>query len=203
LGACGLAVPARAIRGVYTAGVKIYTRRGDSGETDLFGGSRVGKDHPRVEAYGSVDELCALAGLCAATSAHADLQGILRDAQGQLLGLGADLASEDPGRRERDGGTGPRSQHVVDLENHIDALEAELEPLKRFILPGGTPAAAALHVARTVCRRAERRLVELHRDAPVSEIALRYLNRLSDLLFVMARIENRRAGEPDVEWRAR
>jgi cob(I)alamin adenosyltransferase len=183
--------------------VKIYTRRGDAGETDLFGGPRVGKDHPRVEAYGAVDELSALAGLCAATTTHEDLRSALRTIQEQLLGLGADLASADSQRRERNGATGPRNEHVVDLENHIDALERELEPLKRFILPGGTRAAAAFHMARTVCRRAERRLVELHRDAPVNDIALRYLNRLSDLLFVMARVENRRAGEPDIEWERR
>jgi cob(I)alamin adenosyltransferase len=150
-----------------------------------------------------VDELCALVGLCAATTPHEDLKTALRGVQERLLGLGAELASPDSRQREQDGATGPRSEHVALLENHIDALEQELEPLKRFILPGGTRAAAEFHVARTVCRRAERRLVELHRDAPVSDDALRYLNRLSDLLFVMARVENRRAGEPDVEWEAR
>jgi cob(I)alamin adenosyltransferase len=184
----------------YTVGVKIYTRRGDTGETDLFGGPRVGKEHPRVEAYGAVDELNAFAGVCAATTTYEDLRSALRVVQEQLLDLGADLATADSRRRERNGGAGPRSEHVVDLENHIDVLEQELEPLKRFILPGGTRASSMFHVARTVCRRAERRLVELHRDAPVRDAALRYLNRLSDLLFVMARVENRRAGEPDIEW---
>jgi cob(I)alamin adenosyltransferase len=183
--------------------VKIYTGRGDAGETDLFGGPRVGKEHPQVEAYGAVDELNAFAGVCAATTTFEDLRSALRVVQEQLFDLGADLASADSRRRERNGAAGPRSEHVVDLENHIDALEHELEPLKRFILPGGTRAAATFHVARTVCRRAERRLVELHRDEPVSDVALRYLNRLSDLLFVMARVENRRAGEPDIEWRGR
>jgi len=199
---CDLAVPAEVIRGAYTVGVKIYTRRGDAGETDLFGGSRIGKEESRVEAYGAVDELNALAGLCAATTTHEDLRSALRSVQEQLLGLGADLASADPGRSGGDA-AGPRSEHVVDLENHIDALERELEPLKRFILPGGTRAAAAFHVARTVCRRAERRLVALHRETPVSDVALSYVNRLSDLLFVMARVENRRAGQPDIEWQAR
>lgn len=183
--------------------MKIYTRRGDGGETDLFGGPRVGKDHPRVEAYGAVDELNALAGLCAATTDHEDLRSALRSVQEQLLGLGAELASADSRRRDGAEATGPRSEHVVDLEKRIDALEQELEPLKRFILPGGTRAAAAFHMARTVCRRAERRLVELRRESPVSDLALRYVNRLSDLLFVMARVENRRAGEPDVEWESR
>jgi len=183
--------------------VKIYTRRGDAGETDLFGGSRIGKEDPRVEAYGAVDELNALAGLCAATTTHEDLRSALHVVQEQLLGLGADLASARSQRRDEGDATGPRSEHVVALENHIDALERELEPLKRFILPGGTPAAAAFHVARTVCRRAERRLVALHRETPVREVALCYLNRLSDLLFVMARVENRRAGQPDIEWQPR
>jgi cob(I)alamin adenosyltransferase len=183
--------------------VKIYTGRGDAGETDLFGGSRVGKEHSRIEACGSVDELNALVGACAATTGCEDLRDALHVVQERLFDLGADLASADSRRSERDGAAGLRSDHVVDLENRIDALEQELEPLKRFILPGGTRAAATLHVARAVCRRAERRLVGLHRDAPVGDVALRYLNRLSDLLFVMARVENRRAGEPDIEWTRR
>jgi cob(I)alamin adenosyltransferase len=180
--------------------VAIYTKRGDTGETDLFGGSRVGKDDPRVEAYGAVDELNASIGLCAATTTYEDLRSALRTIQAQLFELGAQLASPDadPGARGRV--AGPGSEDVIDLENHIDALERELEPLKRFILPGGTRAAAAFHVARTACRRAERRAVALHRDAPLDADALRYLNRLSDLLFVMARVENHRAGEFDIEW---
>lgn len=183
--------------------MKIYTKRGDAGETDLLGGPRVGKNHPRVEACGAVDELNAFAGLCVATTTYEDLRSALRTIQERLFGLGAHLASADSERRERPGAAGLGNQDVVDLEYHIDALERELEPLKRFILPGGTQAAVMFHVARTVCRRAERRAVELHRDAPVSDVALRYLNRLSDLLFVMARVENRRAGEVDVAWEGR
>jgi len=180
--------------------VKIYTRRGDSGETDLFGGPRVGKDDLRVEAYGAVDELNAVVGLCAAMTASDDLRSALRAIQSALFDLGAYLAAPDSRRREKGGIEGVAGEDVASLEHHIDTLEAELEPLARFILPGGTPASAALHVARTVCRRAERRVVALHRGTPQSEVALRYVNRLSDLLFVMARVENRRAGAGDVEW---
>jgi len=180
--------------------VKIYTKRGDAGETDLFGGPRVGKDDRRVEAYGAVDELNAVVGLCAATTGCDDVRSALRVIQSTLFDLGAYLAAPDSRRREKGGLAGVADEDVVSLERHIDALEAELEPLARFILPGGTPASAVLHMARTVCRRAERRVVALHRDTPQSEVALRYVNRLSDLLFVMARVENRRAGAGDVEW---
>jgi len=183
--------------------LKIYTRRGDRGETDLLGGGRVGKDDRRVEAYGEVDELNASLGGCAAISAHADLRDLAREIQGRLFALGAYLASPDDARRERAAIPGVGDPDVEALEKRIDALESELLPLRRFILPGGSPAAAAFHVARTVCRRAERRAVALHRAEPLSPVALRYLNRLSDLLFVLARVENRRAGIPDVEWEGR
>ena len=183
--------------------MKLYTRRGDAGETDLFGGPRVPKDHLRVEAYGAVDELNAVLGLCRARTAHADLGGILERAQGLLFDLGAHLATPDARRREKSGVPEPQAGDVGELERQIDALDEELEPLRRFILPGGSEAAAAFHLARTVCRRAERSAVALHRSEPFAEAALRYLNRLSDLLFVMARIENRRAGVLDVEWQGR
>jgi len=183
--------------------LKIYTRRGDAGETDLLGGGRVGKEHRRVEAYGAVDELNACLGAAVAASAHADLRELGQGIQSALFDLGAYLASPDAGRRERPALPEPADEDVAALERRIDALEAELAPLRRFILPGGSPAAAAFHVARTVCRRAERRAVELHRDEPVSPVALRYLNRLSDLLFVLARVENHRAGLADVEWAPR
>jgi cob(I)alamin adenosyltransferase len=180
--------------------VKIYTKRGDQGETDLLGGGRVSKDCARVEAYGAVDELNACLGRCAAESTHDDLRGIIQDIQSSLFDLGGYLASPDAGRREKGSIPQPEDPDVERLEAHIDALEGELEPLKRFILPGGTPAAATLHLARTVCRRAERCEIALHKLEPLSAVALRYLNRLSDLLFVMARVENRRAGVADVEW---
>jgi cob(I)alamin adenosyltransferase len=183
--------------------VKIYTRRGDGGETDLLGGPRVRKDDLRVEAYGAVDELNAFLGICVARSEHADLVAIARQVQARLFDLGAYLASPDAARRARGGIAEPGEEDAAELERHIDALEKELAPLRRFILPGGVAAAAHLHAARTVCRRAERRLVELGGAEPVAASALRYLNRLSDLLFVMARVENQRAGVPDVEWAGR
>jgi cob(I)alamin adenosyltransferase len=180
--------------------VKIYTRRGDRGETDLFGGPRVAKDHLRVEAYGAVDELNAGLGVAAAISSHDDLRDICGEIQARLFDLGATLSTPDPRRREKSGVPELGADHVQALERHVDALEEELEPLRRFILPGGSPAAAAFHVARTVCRRAERRCVALAREADVGGAPVGYLNRLSDLLFVMARVENRRAGIADVEW---
>ena len=183
--------------------MKIYTRRGDRGETDLLGGGRVGKDDRRVEAYGEVDELNACLGAAAAASPQPDLRDLVRRIQATLFSLGAYLASPDDARRERAAIPGVCEGDVEELEKRIDALESELEPLRRFILPGGSAAAAAFHVARTVCRRAERRAVELHRAEPLSPVALRYLNRLSDLLFVLARVENRRAGVPDIEWEGR
>jgi len=183
--------------------VKIYTKRGDAGETDLLGGGRVGKDDRRVEAYGEVDELNACLGVCAAASPHADVGELMRAIQAVLFSLGAYLASPDDARRERAAIPGVEPSHVEALEKRIDACEAELAPLRRFILPGGTTAAAAFHVARTVCRRAERRAVALHRAEPLAPEALRYLNRLSDLCFVLARVENRRAGVPDLEWEGR
>ncbi len=183
--------------------MKLYTRRGDAGETDLLGGGRVPKDHQRVEAYGAVDELNAALGVCAAASGQPDLHEAVQVIQGQLLGLGAYLASPDASRRERSGVGEPSADDVAALEQRIDALEKELEPLRRFILSGGCPAAAAFHLARTVCRRAERRAVLLDRNEALGQAPLAYLNRLSDLLFVMARVENRRAGVADVEWEGR
>ena len=183
--------------------MKIYTKRGDAGETDLLGGPRVSKDHGRVEAYGSVDELNAVLGVCAAETGHADVKQLLAKLQGWMFDLGAYLASPDAERRRKGRVPEPREADVAELEKAIDAFEAELAPLERFILPGGTRAAAAFHVARTVCRRAERCAVALHHEEPLGGAALRLLNRLSDLLFVMARVENRRAGVADVEWPGR
>jgi cob(I)alamin adenosyltransferase len=183
--------------------VTIYTRRGDGGETDLFAGGRVAKDDLRVDTLGVVDELNAFVGICAATTEHADLRRIAHAMQGRLLDLGATLATPDPQRRAESGVGEPTEEDVEELEAHIDALESELPRLKRFILPGGTPAAAALHAARTVCRRAERRVIALRREAPLGAASLRYLNRLSDLLFVMARVENHRGGVDDIKWEGR
>lgn len=180
--------------------MKIYTRRGDGGETDLFGGGRVSKDDLRVEAYGAVDELNAFVGDAATRSAHEDVRALLARIQGSLFDLGAYLATPDEARREKASIPKPSEADVGELEAHIDTFEKELEPLRSFVLPGGAPAAAAFHVARTVCRRAERRTVSLHREVPLDPIAVRYVNRLSDLLFVLARLENARAGVDDVPW---
>ncbi|MEM7409128.1 MAG: cob(I)yrinic acid a,c-diamide adenosyltransferase [Myxococcota bacterium] len=180
--------------------MKVYTRRGDAGETDLFGGGRVPKDALRVEAYGAVDELNASVGVAAAATDSGDLAPALQEIQSLLFALGGALATPDPAHRAKSGVPEPTDADVAALETQIDALEEELEPLQRFVLPGGTAAAAALHVARTICRRAERRCVELARHEDVSATGLAFLNRLSDLLFVMARVANKRAGQPDVEW---
>jgi cob(I)alamin adenosyltransferase len=182
--------------------MKIYTRRGDSGETDLFGSGRVAKDHLRVEAYGAVDELNAVLGTCGA-AAPGDLGDRVQAIQRALFSLGAYLATPEARHREAMGMHEPSDASIAALEAQIDALETELAPLERFVLPGGTPAAAAFHVARTVCRRAERIAVALDRAESLAPSAVRYLNRLSDLLFVLARVANRRAGVPDVEWEGR
>jgi cob(I)alamin adenosyltransferase len=178
---------------------KIYTRTGDGGETSLFGAGRVRKDALRVEVIGTIDELNATLGVAAAALAGADRKAVgiaatIRQVQHQLLALGADLADPDAGTcRTRD-------QHVTELEATIDGYETRLEPLDEFILPGGSPAGAALHLARCVCRRAERRLVSLAAQEAVASQALCYVNRLGDLLFVLARAENRSAGAPEVTW---
>jgi cob(I)alamin adenosyltransferase len=183
--------------------VKIYTRRGDRGETDLLGGPRVAKDHLRVEAYGAVDELNAALGTALADTAHEDIRDLGRSIQEALFDLGAYLASPDASRGKTSRVREFSAAEVEALETRIDALEKELEPLRHFVLPGGTSAAAAFHVARTACRRAERRAVSLDREVPLEAPALRYLNRLSDLLFVLARVENRRAGLGDRVWAGR
>jgi cob(I)alamin adenosyltransferase len=179
--------------------VKIYTKTGDSGETSLFDGTRVPKTDPRVVAYGEVDEVQACLGLAAAAGLDADLRDMTVALQRDLFALGARLA--DPAHR-----IAPRvskvvidDRSVVRLEAWIDQLDAALPPLRHFILAGGALPGAALHVARTVCRRAERATLALGADA-VEPIVRVYLNRLSDLLFVMARAANQRAGIPETEW---
>lgn len=179
--------------------MKIYTRTGDSGETGLFDGTRVPKSNPRVAAYGEVDELGAWLGLARASGVDDGLGGMLEQIQRDLFALGARLA--DPARRiaERVTKAAVGGEDIARLEGWIDTLEAELAPLRRFILAGGSPGAAALHVSRTICRRAERAMVGLGPDAYEPDL-LTYMNRLSDLLFVMARAANHRAGAPEVEW---
>jgi cob(I)alamin adenosyltransferase len=176
--------------------VKIYTRTGDKGETSLFGGARIPKSDPRIDAYGTVDELNAFIGLARSAWPDAPFDAQLASVQRDLFDIGAQLAS--PGN-SRFGGADPA--RVPELEHAIDDMERELPPLKSFILPGGTGAAAHLHAARTVCRRAERLVVALGDDE--SKNAIVYLNRLSDYLFVAARFANHRKGVADVVWSSR
>ncbi len=181
--------------------MKIYTKTGDTGQTGLFGGGRVPKDDRRVEAYGQVDELNAAMGLALALEPVDWEQGLCQTIQRGLFTIGAELASPDPGKLAKAlDGRPIGDAEVQALEQAIDRHEAQLAPLQRFILPGGTPKAAALHLARTVCRRTERGVVALARETAVSPAIVKYLNRLSDLLFVLARAANARAGRPDITW---
>lgn len=179
--------------------MKIYTKTGDSGQTSLFDNSRVSKGDARVDAYGEVDELNACLGAARAAGLDTELAAAIEAIQRELFAVGARLA--DPASRiaARVTKAAVGDTDVARLEQLIDRLETELTPLVRFILPGGSPAGAWLHLARTVCRRAERRVVALGADA-VDPILVVYLNRLSDLLFVMARAANQRAGLPETEW---
>ena len=179
--------------------MKIYTKAGDAGMTGLLGAGRFAKDDPRIEAYGTVDELNAALGVARAARPDPDADARLARVQDDLFVVGSALADPDP--------SGPfhravKPEHASALEAGIDDLETELEPLRQFILPGGSPAAASIHLARTVCRRAERQVVRLaHQpDESVPAEVIVYLNRLSDFLFVLARAVNRRAGIADVPW---
>lgn len=180
--------------------MKIYTRTGDAGQTGLFGGGRVSKTHPRVEAYGDVDELNAALGLARAIEMMPRVDEIIVSLQRDLFGIGALLATPDREKMKRQLEKARIDERRIrELEQAIDDGDAELEPLKSFIVPGGTPKAAALHVARTVCRRAERRVIALDQEE-IPAIVIVYLNRLSDLLFTLARVANRRAGAGEVTW---
>jgi cob(I)alamin adenosyltransferase len=178
--------------------VKIYTRTGDTGDTSLFGGTRVRKSDGRVDAYGEVDELNAWLGLVRASRLDAEFDAELVQIQRDLFALGAQLADPSDTVASRAAKASLGDADVARLERTIDRLEAGLPPLRRFILAGGSPAGAALHVARTVCRRAERRIVAL--QPPADPMLVRYVNRLSDLLFVLARAVNQRADAAETEW---
>ena len=182
----------------YNRQVKIYTRTGDTGETSLIDSSRVSKAAARVDAYGEVDELNACLGLVIGARVDPELADILVDIQRHLFSLGASLA--DPSAKIADQEkVGVCTADIKKLENWIDRLESELSPLTRFILPGGHPAAAAVHLARAVCRRAERRMVAIKHELRGAE-SIAYVNRLSDLLFVIARVINGRAGVVEEKW---
>jgi len=178
---------------------RIYTGTGDDGTTALVGGQRIPKDSPRVAAYGSVDELNSHLGLAISLGLRAELTPVLKTVQNELFHLGADLATRAEDR--------PRfkipqieQRHVDALEQLMDRLTAELGPLENFILPGGSSGAAALHIARAVCRRAEREAIALNRVEPLNPLTLKYLNRLSDALFVAARYENHARGVGEMYW---
>jgi cob(I)alamin adenosyltransferase len=180
--------------------MKIYTRTGDAGETGLFGGARVGKDDPRVEAYGTVDELNSCLGVARSLGVSHNTDVALLHIQSDLFTLGAELACV-PGKEDKLRLTLLGARDSARLEGWIDDAEAPLSTLKNFVLPGGTPSAAELHRARTVCRRAERRTLSAGRASQIRREIVVYLNRLSDLLFVLARYENQAAGILDLPWR--
>jgi cob(I)alamin adenosyltransferase len=183
---------------------RIYTRTGDEGDTGLFGGGRVSKAHPRVEAYGEVDELNAALGCVLAVLEDPPIRTLLGAVQADLFAIGAHLATPPPeGKRSSPWLPELPTARIAELERWIDAAEAELEPLRSFILPGGSPAGAALHLARTISRRAERRVVAFAAAEGVDRDIIVYLNRLSDVLFVAARLANARAGVPETRWEPR
>lgn len=181
--------------------MRIYTRTGDTGETGLFGGGRVSKDDSRVAAYGNVDELNSALGVARAAEPPGLFDPELEAIQRDLFSIGGHLATPDPEKvRAALAKASLSSSRIQEFETAIDAADAELPPLRAFVLPAGAPKAAALHLARTVCRRAERSVVSLAREHPVPELFLVYLNRLSDYLFTLARLANLRDGRGDVTW---
>ena len=181
---------------------RLYTRSGDAGDTGLFGGGRVPKDHPRVEAYGSVDELNSAIGVAVAFLRQRRIAAALQRIQNELFNIGSELASETGGKAADAGRLFVEPEaRIAALEALIDEYDSKLPPLRTFILPSGSPAGALLHLCRTVCRRAERAAVRLSRAEPVNPAVLTYLNRLSDLLFVLARYVNKADRKPETPWR--
>jgi cob(I)alamin adenosyltransferase len=179
----------------------IYTKTGDSGSTGLFGGGRVPKDHPRVAAYGDVDELNSTLGVARATAPVQFFDALLESVQRDLFAIGGHLATPDPAKVTRALEKAELSEaRVAEFERLMDQSDVELPALRAFVLPAGTPKAAALHLARTVCRRAERSVVHLSHESEVPLLFIVYLNRLSDLLFTLARVANHRDGAGDVTW---
>ncbi len=177
---------------------RIYTRTGDDGDTSLFAGGRTRKDAARLHAYGTIDELNSVLGFALAQGLCTEVTGMLRVVQNDLFVVGADLAT--PLEAEAHGVLRVSPNQVTRLENEIDRMDEKLPPLKNFILPGGAPGAASLHIARTVCRRAERWIVTLSREENLNTSIAQYVNRLSDWLFVAARYENTEAGQEDILW---
>ena len=181
---------------------RLYTRSGDAGDTGLFGGGRVPKDHPRVEAYGAIDELNSTLGVAVAFLRQRRITVALQGIQNELFNIGSELASETGGKAADAGRlfVEPEAK-IASLEALIDEYDSKLPPLRTFIIPSGSQAGALLHLCRTVCRRAERAAVRLSRAEPVNPAVLTYLNRLSDLLFVLARYVNKADRKPETPWR--
>jgi cob(I)alamin adenosyltransferase len=180
--------------------MKIYTKTGDKGETGLFGGERVAKNSPRIEAYGTIDELNSFIGLAVNEVRAPEVRELLEQIQNELFTVGSDLATPENEKTIRLGITRVAGHMYVNLEQEIDKYEDRVEELRNFILPGGTKAASLLHICRTICRRAERLVTALKTDN-INENILIYLNRLSDLLFVLSRYENAKSGVPDIKWK--
>ena len=176
---------------------KIYTKTGDAGETSLFGGKRLSKHHVRIEAYGTVDELNAHLGHLLDRLPDGSARAFLLEVQHQLFNIGSQLAADPEKDFEM---PGISTSDIEAVEQHIDRMQSGLPPLKQFILPSGDPDASFCHIVRTVCRRAERRIVALHEQSPIDEEILRYLNRLSDYLFVLARVIIHATGKSEVTW---
>ncbi|MFO7447197.1 MAG: cob(I)yrinic acid a,c-diamide adenosyltransferase [Ignavibacteriaceae bacterium] len=181
--------------------MKIYTKSGDKGETGLFGGERVSKASVRIEAYGTIDELNSFIGLAVTETRNKEVQDALESLQVQLFTAGADLATPYTEKNKKYAIPRVSAEFITEAEKKIDYFDSKLDELKQFILPGGSKSAALLHICRTICRRAERKVVELKSSEETGDNIIIYLNRLSDLFFVLARIENVEANIPDVPWR--
>jgi cob(I)alamin adenosyltransferase len=181
--------------------MKIYTKTGDSGETSLLGGNRVKKSDLRIDAYGTVDELNSFLGLLRDQEVNLHRAPFLKDIQDRLFTIGADLATQEGAKNVKKPDLDPSD--VIALETEIDGMEENLEPLRNFILPGGHPSVSIAHLARTVCRRAERRVIELHTLTSIDELIIKYLNRLSDYLFVLSRMMAKELNVKESIWTPR
>jgi cob(I)alamin adenosyltransferase len=180
--------------------MKIYTKTGDKGETGLFGGGRVSKSSERIEAYGTIDELNSFIGLAITEIKSEDIKKLLQKIQNQLFTVGSDLATIWTSKTEKLNIPRVTKEFYLEAEKEIDKFENELEPLKNFILPGGSKSSSLLHICRTICRRAERRIIALNKIEKINEHIVIYLNRLSDLFFVLSRFENKVSNHPDIKW---
>ncbi|MBI5476773.1 MAG: cob(I)yrinic acid a,c-diamide adenosyltransferase [Ignavibacteriales bacterium] len=178
--------------------MKIYTKTGDKGETSLFGGRRVAKDSLRIDAYGTIDELNSILGVCRSLNDQPEIDSVLERIQQDLFVVGSELAMDEISKKSSIRLIS--NEEVKSLEKYIDSFELKLVPLKNFILPGGNQTAATIHFARTVCRRAERLIVNLSHKEIIRELLLIYINRLSDLLFVIARLSNTLSKTPEIKW---